>query len=169
MSGYQHNKSLECDSGNKKTTINNLPSETLLSIFSFLKTSDVSACFRTCKWWRDLISESETLWKIQCLSLNESRTQVHIDRRNGCTWKVCVTIFLWDCYCNLKYLCSTVHILLFALTLYQTTKFLDWSKLKAFADDQLNWTEKLKFVLGKVENIAPFLTVFSKGFFSGSF
>ena len=32
-------------------------------------------------------------------------------------------------------------------------KFLDWSKLKAFADDKLNATEKLKFVLGRVENI----------------
>ena len=30
---------------------------------------------------------------------------------------------------------------------------LDWSKLKAFADDKMNVTEKLKFVLGMVENI----------------
>ena len=40
-----------------------------------------------------------------------------------------------------------------SLTLYQTTKFLDWSKLKAFADDKTNMTEKLKFVLERVENI----------------
>ena len=32
-------------------------------------------------------------------------------------------------------------------------KILDWSKLKAFADDKLNATEKLKFVLGWIENI----------------
>ena len=32
-------------------------------------------------------------------------------------------------------------------------KILDWSKLKAFADDKLNLTEKLIFVLGKVEKI----------------
>ena len=32
-------------------------------------------------------------------------------------------------------------------------KILDWSKLKAFADEKLNVTEKLKFVLGRVENI----------------
>ena len=32
-------------------------------------------------------------------------------------------------------------------------KILDSSKLKAFADDKLNATEKLKFVLGRVENI----------------
>ena len=32
-------------------------------------------------------------------------------------------------------------------------KILDWSKLKAFADDILNVNQKLKFNLGKVENI----------------
>ena len=31
--------------------------------------------------------------------------------------------------------------------------FLDWTKLKALVDDKINVTEKLKFVLGKVENI----------------
>ena len=33
--------------------------------------------------------------------------------------------------------------------LYQTTKFLDWSKFKAFADDKTDLTENYKFVLGK--------------------
>ena len=32
-------------------------------------------------------------------------------------------------------------------------KVLDWSKLKAFADDKLNVTKELKFVLGREENI----------------
>ena len=32
-------------------------------------------------------------------------------------------------------------------------KILDWFKLKAFADDKVNLSEKLKFVLGRVENI----------------
>ena len=32
-------------------------------------------------------------------------------------------------------------------------KFLDWTKLKAYADNNINVTEKLKFVLGRVENI----------------
>ena len=32
------------------------------------------------------------------------------------------------------------------------SKIFDWSKLKAFADDKMNGTEKLKFVLGRVEN-----------------
>ena len=31
--------------------------------------------------------------------------------------------------------------------------FLDLSKLKALADEKLNVTEKLKFVLGRIENI----------------
>ena len=51
-------------------------------------------------------------------------------------------------------------------------EILDWSKLKAFADDKLNVIEKLEFVLGRVENIvgkeenaalSPFPTMFSKG------
>ena len=32
-------------------------------------------------------------------------------------------------------------------------KLLDGSKFKAFADDNINMTEKFKFVLGRVENI----------------
>ena len=32
-------------------------------------------------------------------------------------------------------------------------KILDWSKFKAFADDKMIETQKLKFVLGRVENI----------------
>ena len=32
-------------------------------------------------------------------------------------------------------------------------KILDWSKLKALADEKMNVTEKLNFVLGRVENI----------------
>ena len=32
-------------------------------------------------------------------------------------------------------------------------KFLDWSKLKAFADDKINSTDKQKFFLALVENI----------------
>ena len=56
-------------------------------------------------------------------------------------------------------------------------KILDWSKLKAFADNKINATEKFKFGLERVENILgksrkcwlpafpPFPTVFSKDFF----
>ena len=32
-------------------------------------------------------------------------------------------------------------------------KFLDWSEVKALADDKMNVTEKLKFGLGREENI----------------
>ena len=32
-------------------------------------------------------------------------------------------------------------------------KILDWSELKAFADDKINVIEKLKFALERVENI----------------
>ena len=36
---------------------------------------------------------------------------------------------------------------------FPNDKFLDWSKLKAFADNKINMTEKLKFVFGRVENV----------------
>ena len=60
-------------------------------------------------------------------------------------------------------------------------KNLDRSKLKAFADDNLNVNQKLKFALGRVENIVGkgenagiqhfllFPLCFQKGPFSGSF
>ena len=56
-------------------------------------------------------------------------------------------------------------------------KFVDWSKLKAFADDKINVSEKLKFVVGWVEKhcgkrrkcwlpaFYPFPTMFLKDFF----
>ena len=41
-------------------------------------------------------------------------------------------------------------------------KILAWSKLKAFADNKINATQKLKFALGGIENIVG--TIFSKGY-----
>ena len=32
-------------------------------------------------------------------------------------------------------------------------KILDWSKFKVFADNKINATEKLKIVMGRIENI----------------
>ena len=55
-------------------------------------------------------------------------------------------------------------------------KILDWYKLKTFADDKVNVTEKLKFVFWKdrkhcgkrrkcwLPAFSPFPTMFSKGF-----
>ena len=37
------------------------------------------------------------------------------------------------------------------LCVYQRTK-IDWSKLKVFAEEKINVTEKLKFVLRRIEN-----------------
>ena len=53
-------------------------------------------------------------------------------------------------------------------------KILDLSKFKAFADDKIIVTQKLKFTLGRIENIVGkgenagyhFPTMFSKAFFS---
>ena len=61
------------------------------------------------------------------------------------------------------------HVLLISPSPNDT--FLGWSKLKAFPDEKITKTEKLKFVLDRIENIvekgenAAFPTMFSKGFF----
>ena len=41
----------------------------------------------------------------------------------------------------------------YSLTCLPDDTFLDWSKLEAFADDKVNATQNLKFVLGRVDNI----------------
>ena len=52
---------------------------------------------------------------------------------------IAVVFFTVDKYCSFN--------------LLPNDKIVDWSKLKAFADDTVNVTEKLKFDLGRVENI----------------
>ena len=39
------------------------------------------------------------------------------------------------------------------LTIIKFDRILVWSKLKAFADDKMNMTEKMKFVLGKAKKM----------------
>ena len=75
-------------------------------------------------------------------------------------------IFAIVCACQLQ---STFNSL-------PNDKILDWSKVKAFADDKRNVIEKLKFVFGKgrkhcgkrrkcwLPAFSPFPTMFSKGF-----
>ena len=48
---------------------------------------------------------------------------------------------------------SILTCLIFCFNSLPNNKFLDWFKLKAFADDKINPTQKLKFVSGKAENI----------------
>ena len=42
-----------------------------------------------------------------------------------------------------------------------------WTKFKAFADDKINATQKLKFALGRVNNILSFSHVFKRLLFQG--
>ena len=80
-----------------------------------------------------------------------------------------------------KTLFNQLPIMLLSIPIFVNSlpnnKIFDWSKSKAFADDKINVTEKLKFVLGRVENIEGkwenagyqhfllFPQCFSKGFF----
>ena len=54
----------------------------------------------------------------------------------------CSLCFIFSCCAHIPFFNSVPN-----------DKILDWSKLKAFADNKINVTEKLKFVLGRVENI----------------
>ena len=65
--------------------------------------------------------------------------------------------------------------------LVTSNRLLDWSKLKAYADDKLNVTKKFKFLFGRVQNIVGkgenasyqhlllFTQCFQQPFFSRSF
>ena len=83
---------------------------------------------------------------------------------------------------------ATAHLPAYVLSFTMTRlnslpsdKILDQFKLKAFADDKINVTQKLKFAFGKVENIVGkgenagyqhflhFRQCFQKATFSGSF
>ena len=63
------------------------------------------------------------------------------------------------------------------LNLLPNDKIVDWSNLKAFADDKVYVTEKLKFFMGRVENILgrgekywlPVFSIFPKKFSKVSF
>ena len=47
---------------------------------------------------------------------------------------------------NLENMFEKNNQILHDLTLYQNDKYLCWSKLKAFADDERNVTQELKFI-----------------------
>ena len=48
---------------------------------------------------------------------------------------------------------QSTSLLIQSVNFLPNDKILGWSKLKVFADDKINVTEKLKFVLEWVENI----------------
>ena len=48
---------------------------------------------------------------------------------------------------------SVTSLWSFTLIPFPNNRIIDWSKLKAFADDKLITTQNLKFVHGRVENI----------------
>ena len=52
-----------------------------------------------------------------------------------------------------QYLLVISCILVFCLNSLPNDKIVDWSNLKASTDDKFYVTEKLKFFLGRVENI----------------
>ncbi|XP_045187068.2 F-box only protein 48-like [Mercenaria mercenaria] len=86
MSGYTCT-SPRCGVEDSECSISYLPCETLLQVFSYLPAKDIVACIGTCKYWCEVINNSESLWKIQCLTLNNSNQCIQADKRAGHTWK----------------------------------------------------------------------------------
>ena len=58
---------------------------------------------------------------------------------------------------------------LFCLNSLTNDNILDWSKLKAFADDKINVNQKLKFASGQVENIVTSIFSFHHNVYKGLF
>ena len=76
------------DQINTIQSITSLPVEILEQIFLYLDPRSLAACSLTCMRWRNLISQSQCIWKTQCLRLKDSAKQIKRDRKKGLSWKV---------------------------------------------------------------------------------
>ena len=90
---------------------------------------------------------------------------VVVDTWLGLSSSTLVLVFVRPWLCQFVFIDAHSWVWSFSSRLFRLThvvvlfncltndKILDWSKLKAFADDKINVTEKIKFILGRVENI----------------
>ncbi|XP_041354580.1 F-box only protein 48-like [Gigantopelta aegis] len=71
------------------THISALPSEVLLEVFASLDATSLCQACLTCKQWYNIISESQTLWKLQCLKITDDEVKSHLlkTRNVGQSWK----------------------------------------------------------------------------------
>uniref|UniRef100_A0A1A8LS14 F-box protein 48 n=1 Tax=Nothobranchius pienaari TaxID=704102 RepID=A0A1A8LS14_9TELE len=66
-----------------------LPMEMSLRIFGELDAESLCSASRTCRLWRDIIEQSEQLWRRQCLLVRAvCQREVDKDRGEGLSWKV---------------------------------------------------------------------------------
>ncbi|KAK5865471.1 hypothetical protein PBY51_019739 [Eleginops maclovinus] len=66
-----------------------LPTEMSVKIFGELDTESLCSAALTCRLWRDIIEESEQVWRRQCLLVRAvCQREVDSDRRDGLSWKV---------------------------------------------------------------------------------
>ncbi|XP_058497221.1 F-box only protein 48 isoform X1 [Solea solea] len=66
-----------------------LPTEMSVKIFEELDTVSLCSASQTCRLWRDIIQDSEQLWRTQCLLIRAvCQREVDGDRRDGLSWKV---------------------------------------------------------------------------------
>uniref|UniRef100_A0A1A7YFF3 F-box protein 48 n=2 Tax=Iconisemion striatum TaxID=60296 RepID=A0A1A7YFF3_9TELE len=66
-----------------------LPMEMSVKIFGELDAESLCSASRTCRLWRDIIEQSEQLWRQQCLLVRAvCQREVDKDRGDGFSWKV---------------------------------------------------------------------------------
>ncbi|XP_034721591.1 F-box only protein 48, partial [Etheostoma cragini] len=66
-----------------------LPTEMSVKIFGELDPESLCSAARTCRLWRDIIEDSEQVWRRRCLAVRAvCQREVDWDRRDGLSWKV---------------------------------------------------------------------------------
>lgn len=78
---------VQCSVRDQDSFINQLPTETLTQIFSYLNCPELVACIRTCARWREIIKNSEGIWRTLCQTLTTSNLYIETDRYCGYSWK----------------------------------------------------------------------------------
>lgn len=69
--------------------VETLPTEMSVKIFGELDMPSLCQASQTCRQWRDIIEDSEQLWRQQCLLVRAvCQREVDKDRRDGMSWKV---------------------------------------------------------------------------------
>ena len=76
--------------GRCHTYISVLSSDVLLEVFADLDAVSLCQASLTCKQWYQIISQSETLWKIQALKITDedAKSQLLKSMKEGKSWKV---------------------------------------------------------------------------------
>lgn len=86
----------------KSASIQSLPEDLQIKMFSFLPLKDVVSVYLVCKEWNSL-ANSESLWKVKCNSLPADVERENLnDDEQGCRWKVSISLCIVN-KCSVKF------------------------------------------------------------------